>query len=88
MDASQEAPRGSLPVDSIAFADEKMRDLLHSADVWAQECIERRGHDECFRHDVAKLRLARIRIAEFLCSFCLRTCDRADYFAAAGKRLG
>jgi hypothetical protein len=66
MDTPQETPRGSLPVDSIAFSDAKLRDLLHSADEWARECIERRGRDECFRDDVAKLRLARLRLAAIL----------------------
>ncbi|MGB8170962.1 MAG: hypothetical protein WCF18_25895 [Chthoniobacteraceae bacterium] len=66
MDPPQETPGGSLPVDSIAFADVKLRDLLHSTDDWAQKCIERRGRDECFRHDVVKLRLARVRVAELL----------------------
>jgi hypothetical protein len=69
LDPSQAAPRLPLPVsepESIDDADEMLRSLLCHADKAAQKAIERRGRDECFRHDVAKLRLARNRLAELL----------------------
>jgi len=44
----------------------KLRDLLHAADHWMHQAIERRGLAENVRRDVAKLRLARLRVAELL----------------------
>ena len=66
LDTPQSASGNSAPVDSIAFADMKLRDLLHAADHWMHQAIERRGLAENVRRDVAKLRLARLRVAELL----------------------
>jgi hypothetical protein len=64
--AAQAASGNPFPPDSIAFADAKLREVLHAADTWADEAIERRGHVECHQRDVAKLILVRHRVAELL----------------------
>jgi hypothetical protein len=50
--------------ESIDDADEALREALYEADDAAQKAIARRGPDECFRCDVAKLVLARHKLAE------------------------
>jgi hypothetical protein len=69
LDPSQAAPRLPLPVsepESIDDADEALRAALFQADHAARKAIARRGRDECFRRDVAKLVLARHKLAEIL----------------------